>query len=394
MIKVIRKEMCMGCGACVFTCPRQCIVMQEDEEGFLYPEVNQENCMQCGLCEKICPIENKRNYVSNPVVEAYAGKNKTEKIRMQSSSGGIFTLLAEEIIAEGGTVYGAAFGEDAMVSHRKAEKPEELKGLRGSKYLQSNMGKIYPEIREKLSQGERVLFTGTPCQVAGLQSYLKKSYENLYCMDIICHGVPSPKVWKKYLEALEKRLGESLSGELNPSFRAKHEGWIRYSVSIPFSHDTEYRETLDQNLYMQTFLKNISLRPSCYQCQFKPSTRISDITLADFWGIQEVCPKLFDDKGTSLIIVNSSKGQNLFTKVREKMEAVKVDYEQAILHNASAIKSVEVPPERKSFFKNLNQGNIEKRMRRVIRGGIIRRMSMRKIILWIRKKIRTIYNDR
>lgn len=273
---------------------------------------------------------------------------------MKSSSGGIFTLIAELIIDKGGAVFGAAFDGDFNVHHISVEAKSDLYKLRGSKYLQSTIGNAYKEAEKALNDDRYVLFTGTPCQIDGLLHYLKRDYEKLYTQDMICHGVPSPKLWQTYLKYQIFALGGDLNRESLPAFRRKDEGWKRYSVSLRFTCDTEYRQTLDKDLYMRAFISNICLRPSCYSCHSKSLNRNSDITLADFWGIENIMPEMFDDKGTSLIFVNTEKGKVLFDAIGSNIEFQKTDIQKAARNNSSAYKSPYRPINRKYVYKKLN----------------------------------------
>lgn len=383
---LVDKENCCGCTACVNACPKQCIHMQEDAEGFKYPMINKNECINCGLCEKACPINSEEEHKKDVQPLAYACINLDDRVRLDSSSGGIFSLLAENIIDKGGIVYGAAFDKNGMVHHIGIEKKDDIRLLRGSKYIQSDMNHVFQDIKNQLENNRSVLFTGTPCQNAGLKSFLRKDCENLYCVDSICHGVPSPTVWKRYLAYLENKLGKERRRESNPSFRAKHEGWVRYSVSIPFSHDTEYRKEHHQDSFMKLFLKNIVLRPSCYHCHFKPSTNISDITLADFWGVWDIVPEMYDDKGTSLSIVNSEKGKKLFDEIKGNMKYQAVDLQEAIHYNSSFYQSVKKPKGRKYFFEQVDKCDLEKLMDTTARDSLLvkGKVILRKVLIAVR----------
>lgn len=350
MINIGDKLNCTGCSACLNICPKQCIFMNIDDEGFWYPVIDEERCMECNLCEKVCPLLNKMEYNNNPT--AYACINNDLGIRQESSSGGIFTLVAEQIIARGGVVFGARFDDDFNVVHAYVETREELRVLRGSKYLQSRIGETYKEVKKFLGQGKKVLFSGTPCQVAGVKSFLGSTYENLFTIDIICHGVPSPKVWQKYIEYREEVAG---SKSRKIAFRRKNEGWKIYSLSFTFQNGKEYIQPYNRDLYMRVFLEDICLRPSCYNCQFKTLNRESDITLADFWGIQKICLEMDDDKGASLIFVNSEMGQEMFKNIMETITFKEVNINEAVFYNSAAIKSAKYNPKRKDFFRNLDK---------------------------------------
>lgn len=348
--KEIKKSDCTGCYACANVCPKEpnCISMIEDEEGFWYPKVNYDKCIKCGLCISTCPVLNYRPGENAP--RAYACINKNELIRAQSSSGGLFTLIAEQIIEEGGVVFGAEFNDDFEVVHDFTETKEGIEKFRGSKYVQSRIGNTYKQARHLLGSGRKVLFTGTPCQIAGLVAFLKEPFDNLYCVDIICHGVPSPKVWKKYIELREKEAG---SPPQRISFRLKNEGWKRYSVSFLFKNDTEYRQNLKNDLYMRAFLKDLCLRPSCYNCKFKTLYRISDMTLADFWGIQNIAPEMDDDRGTSLLFINSKSGMDMFERIKDKIIYKEVDINEAVKYNTAAYKSAGYNPSRDRFMQGI-----------------------------------------
>lgn len=349
MIRINDKRDCMGCYACSNICPQSCIYMERDQEGFWYPQVDYEKCIKCGLCIKVCPIINKITVENKPT--AYACINKDDSIRLKSSSGGIFTLIAEQVIDNGGVVFGAGFNESFEVSHSYVEKKEELEKFRGSKYVQSKIGDTYKQAKDFLKEGREVVFTGTPCQIGGLNSFLGQPYENLFCIDIICHGVPSPDVWKRYVSHQENGAN-SLIRTIN--FRRKDESWKRYSVSFLYENNTEYKQTVDKDLYMRAFLKDICLRPSCYDCEFKTLHRQSDITLADFWGIQNILPEMDDDKGTSLIFVNSTNGKSMLDQIKNNILYKKVDINQAVTYNSAAIKSAGYNLNRKKFFDELN----------------------------------------
>lgn len=348
--RIENKKDCMGCHACMNICPKNCITMESDKEGFLYPKVDYDICIKCDKCIDVCPVINKTLVDNNPL--AYACINKDEEIRLDSSSGGIFTLIAENTISESGVVFGACFNDKFELEHHFVETKEALSKLRGSKYLQSKIGNSYKQTKEFLDSGRKVLFTGTPCQIVGLQSYLGKSYNNLLTIDIICHGVPSPGVWSKYVEFRETEAG-SLAQRI--AFRRKNEGWKRFSVSFLFKNNTEYRQNLQKDLYMRAFLKDVCLRPSCYECEFKGLNRQSDITLADFWGIQNVLPKMDDDKGTSLVFINSNNGREIFNSISKKTDFKEVDINEAVKYNPSAIRSVKKNSNRDYFFEDIEK---------------------------------------
>lgn len=376
MIEIINKKNCMGCSACVQVCPRNAIEMRVDPEGFQYPVVDYDACVHCDLCSSVCPIDRKVQKEKRQNLQAYAAVNMDAQMLDRSSSGGIFTIIAESILADGGVVFGAAFSEDfRCVNHIAIESKEELEALRGSKYLQSSIGNTYRQTKDYLETGRKVLFTGTPCQIAGMYGFLKKSYTNLYTLDVICHGVPSPLAWEKYLEYHEKKAGEKI---LQAYFRIKNPSWKEFSLQLLFCNGKEYRKKHYNDMYMRCFLKNLDLRPSCYACKFKLDDMKADCTLGDFWGIEGVLPEAAYQKGVSLVLVRTEKGNALLSGVMDKLWIQKVDVPQALAGNPAAVKSVAVPEKRSEFmedlqrmppdmlFRTYGQPNIYKRIKRLI----------------------------
>lgn len=312
MININEKKDCCGCGACAQKCPKQCISLKEDIEGFLYPHVNISSCINCGICEKVCPTINLES--TRLPLHTYAAKNKNEYIRLNSSSGGIFTIIAEDIINEGGVVFGAKFDSKWNVIHSWCETIEDLEQFRGSKYVQSSIGNTYIEAKLYLEQGRKVLFTGTPCQIAGLNKFLRKKYDNLITMDFVCHGVPSPRVWFEYLNDLLKV--KSISKPIEKiEFRNKKYGWKKYSFTVSKNtyKDKEkvsrivLQETKYNNTYLKGFVRDLYLRPSCHSCCVKNFKSGSDITIADFWHINKYMKTINDHKGCSLVFIHSNR---------------------------------------------------------------------------------------
>lgn len=325
MINILNKEDCCGCSSCAQRCPKECIEMLADEQGFLYPNGNKDKCIDCGLCEKACPVINPSDSIVP--LDSYAAINTNDNIRNVSSSGGVFSGIAEHVIISGGVVFGAKFNEKWEVVHSYTEDITGLSAFRGSKYVQSSLGSCYKEVEEFLRQGRTVLFTGTPCQIAGLKKYLRKDYDSLYTVDIVCHGVPSPLLWQNYIEELSKNYKESIDSIKDINFRNKEQGWNRYCFSIKWSNK-ELKERRRKNLYMRGYLANLFLRPSCSNCPAKSFKSGSDITIGDFWGIEAIDPQMFDDKGTTLFIVNTCKGDALlqqlsFNLKRESKDVLK-----------------------------------------------------------------------
>ena len=324
MILIRDKAQCCGCQACEQKCPRHCISMQRDDEGFLYPVVDKINCVNCGLCETICPMEHPFGKKSPILVQtAY---NKDESIRMKSSSGGIFSCIAEYVIGAGGVVFGARYDENWQVFIDYTETLEGISAFRGSKYVQSRTANSYKQCESFLKDGRFVLYSGTPCQIAGLKHFLRKDYNNLLTCDIVCHGSPSPEVWKRYLK---EKISPDLKSLNEILFREKTDGWKNYNLS--FSLERNGKKCVEKSshrsdLYMRAFLSNLILRPSCYSCCAKEGASNSDLTLADFWGVAQYHPAMDDDKGTSLILINSEKGKSILESCRLEVVDTKLEY--------------------------------------------------------------------
>lgn len=361
MIDIKDKTECCGCHACTMVCVRHCITMQADQEGFLYPVVDKDICTNCGLCEKVCPIINQ-NEQRKPL-NVYAARNINEDIRYQSSSGGIFTILAEEVIKKGGVVFGARFNEHWNVVHDWTETIEGIADFRGSKYVQSTIGNTYREAKEFLQQDRYVLFSGTPCQIAGLKNFLRKKYDKLLTIDIVCHGVPSPLVWNIYLDEIRDHLAISrLTMIKDISFRNKRNGWKNYGFHLRYTsseahensestakEEKELLQSSKQNVFMQGFLADLYLRPSCYACAVRSGKSHSDITIGDFWGIQKYYPEFDDDKGIGLILINSEKGK--FAYDISGIHHIETTYEQGLFGNPCLEHSSVQPNDRKIFWQ-------------------------------------------
>lgn len=346
---------CCGCYGCYNACPFGAITMAEDEEGFRYPRVDAERCRNCGKCERTCPVLNPIEREQESIPATYAAINKDEAVRADSSSGGMFHLFAEQIFSEDGIVFGAGFDADWEVCHQSVERVEDLGRLRVSKYLQSRIEMTFQQVVEHLRQGRKVLFAGTPCQCAALRRFVGKRDENLILVDFICHGVPSPKIWRKYL-ALRANKKE-IQGI---SFRNKNLSWERFLLAISYGNANKYLAAdLNTDLYLQGFLQNLYLRPSCHNCHFCKKNRPSDITLADFWGVQEESPDMYDGKGTSLIFIQSQKGKALFQQVQDRARIKEQDFAKAIRHNPSMIQSSTPSPKRAAFFRDVQRNEMD-----------------------------------
>lgn len=306
----------------------------------------------------------------------YACQNKDSAVRAQSSSGGIFWMLAKYVLDQQGIVCGAAFDEEWQVVHTCAKTEEDARKFIGSKYVQSRIGTTYQEVKGYLEQKRPVLFSGTPCQVAGLYAYLGKRPENLYTVDLICHGAPSRSVWREYLQ--EIRQGRTIQAI---NFRDKTEGWLKFSLKIDFTDGSSYRKNLQEDLYMRGFLQDMYLRPSCYCCKFRGWDRDADLTLADFWGVEVHMPELFDDQGTSLVITHSQAGETLLRELTQ-LERKKILPEIVEKTNPSVITSVELPQKRSAFF--------EKRKKNESLTHYLKRMTTDALRIRAKRKIKNI----
>lgn len=354
MITIENKANCCGCHACFNICPNKAINMVEDDNGFKIPVIDKAKCIDCGLCEKVCPILNNNISTNEPI--AYAVSNLNEDERKNSSSGGVFSLLAKYILNKNGIVFGACFDEKFNVKHTYIETEEELKKFRSSKYVQSTIGDTFKQVKSFLEKNRLVLFSGTPCQIEGLKKFLMKDYENLYTQDIICHGVPSPKVWQDYVRYRENKANQKTEAV---NFRNKDDGWGKYNTYFKFENG-EYKIDHNKDPFMNVFLSDLVLRESCYECKFKKKNRISDITLGDFWGIDKINKEFNDDTGVSLVILNSKKAIDFFEEIKEKTKYEKVDFEQAISYNKSMTNSAKYNNKRDIVLKKINENNFEK----------------------------------
>lgn len=376
MKNVLKKNNCTGCTACKNICPQNAISMIADKEGFLYPIVDEGKCINCGLCHVICPVLNNGGDTKK-LIDVYACFNNNDEERLKSSSGGIFSLLAKNILERNGIVFGASFNKEHLVEHIYINTVKDLYRLQGSKYLQSSLGESFKTVEKNLNEGKYVLFSGTPCQIEGLLHYLRKEYDNLFTVDIVCHGVPSPKIWQKYLTSLKSPISKI-------NFRNKANGWKKYNLTI--SNDNFIvNESFLKNSFFNLFLNNLIVRPSCYECKFKNKYRRSDITLGDFWGINKILPKMDDDKGTSLMIINTCKGNDLFKLITKDITFESVDYNFVLKNNTMLTHSISKPIKRNELFSQIDIMNFDELYKKYHvkkRSFLIRAVSkLKKIIL-------------
>lgn len=378
MIDICDKSQCCGCEACVQRCPKRCIALVEDAEGFLYPKVDASVCVDCGLCEKVCLVINQSDERQPQAV--YASINPDSDVRQSSSSGGIFSALADAVLRQGGVVFGVCWDKDWQLIFDYAETQVDLSRFRGSKYLQAHIGDAYIKAEQFLKSGRQVLFTGTSCQIAALKLYLKKDYDNLLTVDVICHGAPSPGVFRAYLseeiaQVADRQQKNSVSLPSKPyiaernvlntagwhiediQFRDKRLGWEKYSFTLCLAeasaegdkNTVSLSSPLNENIFMRGFLRDFYLRPSCYSCPAKSGKSGSDITLGDFWGINELKPEIDDDRGVSAVTINSDKGALWFDKF--SLQRYEMSYGDLCCYNPALVRSVVSPPQRAKFFK-------------------------------------------
>lgn len=338
------KYLCSGCTACKNICPQNAIEMIEDEEGFKYPVINKDLCIECGLCFKSCPNVEKNS--KNNIIEVYGAKNKNNEERATSRSGGVFVAMSDYILENNGIIYGAKLNNDFSVSHFRATNKEERFYLKGSKYVQSDMGDTIKKVKEDLLENKKVLFSGTACQVAGVLSAIPKNLqEKLYTCDLICHGVPSPKIYEQFLEYIEKTENKKIKEFI---FRDKDFGWETHYETFIFEDGTKKSTQYFRNL----FLSDNLLRPSCYKCNYANKNRPADITIADFWGIDEVNPQFNDNKGVSLVIINTAKGKEMFEKIKDNLLIINCSIEDCIKHTYTLSNPTPISEEREQFWKD------------------------------------------
>lgn len=360
MINITNKVDCCGCNACGDVCAKNAISFVTDGEGFWYPQVNRDLCVDCGLCDKVCPIQNKASHISRfdePLT--FAAYTKDEAIRLDSTSGGIHSMLALKMYKKNAYIGGAVYNADHTVSQIVDDNPARLPEIRSSKYLQSNAEGVYKEVKKLLKDGKKVLFCGTPCQIHALYNVVGKDWDNLYTCDFICRGVNSPKVFLKYMEMLERQFGAKAT---EIKFKNKKWGWHNFSMRVNFENGKEYCKDRYHDLFFIGYLQAGNFtRPSCYECQFKGFPQKSDITLADFWGIEKIDKAMDQDKGTSLVMVNSEKGRELFDSIKDSIVWRQFTMDYARKGNPAMEGSLSsANPNRAAFFADLDKLSFEK----------------------------------
>ena len=347
-----KKAECSGCSACENIFPQKAIQMIEDEEGFRYPKINKQKCIKCRLCEKICP--NIKRNLENNIIKVYGAKHRNEKEQYTSRSGGVFIALSNYILDLGGIIYGAKLNSDFSVTMERADSKEERDKFKGSKYVQADMNNVIKAVQDDLKIGRKVLFSGTPCQIAGVISCTsEKLRKNLYTCDIVCHGVPTKLVFYDYLKFIQRKYKKRIK-EFN--FRDKKFGWQSHIETITFEDDSSISKKYFRNLF---YGHNI-IRPSCFKCNYANIHRPADITIGDFWGIDQIAPEFLDTKGVSLVIINNEKGRVLFESIKSQLNIIECSIEDCIKHTYTLNQPTPKPITREEFWKDYKSKDFEK----------------------------------
>ena len=376
---------CVGCRSCEQVCPTGCIVFKPDEEGFLYPKVEEEQCIRCGKCLRHCPVLFRREEERQP--EMYGVRNKNAEHCSRSASAGVADMAAREMIAAEGSVFGCAYTDEWKAEHREIKAEKDLWKIQSSKYVQSDIGRCYETAKARLKEGKKVLFTGTPCQIAGLYAYLgaEKENENLITIDLICHGVPSPLLWEKYLNYQQQKMGGRVT-ECN--FRDKgKKGWGTNLRIRTEKKDSVRPLSLDR--YGIHFLEGDCYRESCYQCRYASTDRVGDLTCGDFWGVEKVQPQFLDTRGVSVVLVNSEKGKAFFEKIKEQAVVLEVKSEEILPFQGNLVHPTRRPKLRDTFYQGINEnGYIEKLKVGLRLSERIKALLPKKVTIFLKGKLK------
>ena len=348
MIQMSDKTKCCGCTACANICPAKAIFMEPDEEGFIYPKIDENKCVQCGLCEKVCPVLNREHHEEN--TEGYIIRYKDERIVKESTSGGAFTAFAIDLMSKGYVVYGAGYDSNMRVVCKMASKPEQLEEMRGSKFVQSFLGNTFQIIKKQLEAGEKVLFTGTPCQISGLISFLGSKPERLFCIDFVCRGVPSPGLWKNYVTMMEKKYNSKM---VNARFKHKTYGYHATTMKVDFANGKTWYGSGRVDPMMKAFVNELASRPSCHACAFKGVERQSDITMFDCYEYSSITGQRDDNKGYTSIFIHTEKGKNLFDSIKHSIIVYPVSIEKLVTKNGIMVKNSAIANKNRNLFYNL-----------------------------------------
>lgn len=356
MIEIKDKKDCCGCWACKNVCPVQCISMPEDAEGFRYPTVDKDKCINCHLCEKVCPIIHAEADKPNEKQRAYLLQHNDKEVLLQSASGGAFTAIASWVIRQGGVVFGAAYDKDFQVVHQYVETEKDLQKFRNSKYVQSYTGDALKQVKDFLKQGRMVCYSGTPCQLEGLLRYLRKPYDNLITIDVMCHSITSPKIFRMYVAEMKKKYGDDLS---NIMFRDKSPYGYEYSqMSVYKGGKQVYREGVDTDAYLRSFFSDVNVRPSCYDCKFKKQHHLTDFSIWDCFDVYKFSSKLDNDKGVTRILANTEKAQLILKEIQEDTTLMEIPVDEAVSGVHEMLHSVKMSPRRERFFELTKMGGV------------------------------------
>jgi len=385
MIDTIKKEKCTGCNACSNICPQNCIEMKEDKFGFRYPTVDYDKCKKCKLCINTCPSLNKVSLNGKwTIPKIFAAWSLDEEIRFNSTSGGVFSELAKKIINDRGLVVAARYNAKNLVEHCMIDTEDEINTIRQSKYLQSDIGFIYKTIKAKLLEGKLVSFCGSPCQVAGLLNFLGKSFDNLITFDFVCRGTNSPKAFLKYIDMLEKQYDSKVQ---RVWFKNKTYGWNRFSTRIDFENGKIYIKDRYADLFMRGYIEeNLYMRTCCFDCKYKSFPRVADITLADFWGVGAIDAVLDPDKGTSLIMINSEKGNKIFNSISKNIFYRESTLEATFPGNACISKSAIKNPKSDQFLEMLDGYPFDACFKKCVKNNVIKKIKRKIYKIGIRIK--------
>ncbi len=372
MVNIVGKNDCCGCTACYNICPERCITMQPDVEGFLYPYIDEEKCINCNMCKKNCPILGHKT-VEKEEPNAFVIRTKNQKDLMVSTSGGFSTPLAHWVFSQGGSVWTASYDEEWNVVHKQLCKSDyEFDKSRGSKYVQSYLGDTYQRIKKELNKGNKVCFIGTTCQVYGLNAYLQNDFDNLITVDLVCHGVPSPKLWRKYIDYQKSKYNSEI---ININFRNKTYGYHSSTMMLEFKNGKKYYGSARVDYMLKSFFSEISSRPSCYNCKFKAINRISDYTLFDCWHMSELLNKKDDDKGYTNILVHTEKGMKILNEINEEYNIFSVDAKNSILLDGVMVCNSAVPHHnRKIFYSDLDEHDLDEHINKYIKISLVDRI--------------------
>ncbi len=351
MIEISDKKNCCGCWSCVNACPKHCIVMEEDEEGFCYPEIDKDACVNCGICERVCPVINY-SLPKQTAQFAYVVQNRNADILRESTSGGAFSAIAKRVLNQGGVVYGVALNNSLEAVHCCVDNEKDLARFRNSKYVQSIVGNSYQEAKRQLDEGKMVLFSGTPCQLEGLFQYLQnRNYNNLFTVDVVCRAVPSPLVLRKYLELQREILQSDI---INVKFRDKYHGYKYSSLSLYNKDNNNYHEGIDTDVYLRAFFSGMSIRPSCTKCVFRSRYRRSDFTIWDCFNVEDFAPELDDDKGVTRVLCHSKRASDMMQSLTSDLKIISTDADKVVAGVKEMHYDPVLHPLRSCFFRDFS----------------------------------------